>query len=157
MLVKVHDRLFIGNDSDCFTHKDGWVTVHACKSPCHQYAVRYKGNLPRDHPNYLIKEDCENLFLNIIDPPQPLFMMPLFTVSLEFIDRNWASGKNILIHCNKGESRSPSIALLFLAKKLGVINSVSYDSAKTDFIKIYPTYNPGSGIKIYLTKHWMEI
>ena len=60
-------------------------------------------------------EEANDLYLNIIDPPGPLFMPPLFTSFLEFAVRNWEEGKNILIHCNQGESRAPSMGLLFLA------------------------------------------
>jgi predicted protein tyrosine phosphatase len=59
-----------------------------------------------------------DLYLNIIDPPVPLFKPPLFSSFLVFADKHWRSGKKLLIHCNQGESRAPSLALLFLEKKL---------------------------------------
>ncbi len=46
-----------------------WAIIHACKSPCHQGAVGYIGNLDRTHPNYLVLESGSDLFLNMIDPP----------------------------------------------------------------------------------------
>jgi len=154
MKIRIYDRLQIGSDDECFIKKDGWVTVHACKSPCHQNAVGYRGSLPSDHPNYLVLERENNLFLNMIDPPQPLFMMPLFTNFMKFISVYWGGGKNVLIHCNKGESRAPSLGLLFLAKHVNVINNESYIKAKREFMKIYPFYTPGTGIQIYLETNW---
>ena len=34
---------------------------------------------------------------------------------LEFSNKHWRQGKKLLIHCNQGESRAPSLALLFVA------------------------------------------
>jgi len=156
-MFKISERLFIGSESECFEDKYGWAVVHACKSPCHQRAVGYQGSLNKDHPNYLSLEKGNNLFLNMIDPPQPLFMMPLFTEFLKYSMKHWKSNKNIFIHCNKGESRAPSLALLFLAKEIKSIRSVSYDQAREDFIKIFPAYIPGIGIQIYLRNNWEKI
>jgi len=154
---KIYEHLFVGTDSDCFDNKTGWATVHACKSPCHQRAVGYRGSLPSSHPHYLVLEKGPNLYLNMIDPPQPLFMMPLFTNFLAFARNNWHEGKNILIHCNLGESRAPSLALLFLAKIGSVIPNDSFDSAHQEYRKIDPHYYPRQGIQIYLRKNWEEL
>lgn len=156
-MQEVHNRIFVGCDYECFESKQGWVTVHACKSPCHQIAVGYRGSLPSNHPNYLVLERKNNLYLNMIDPPQPLFMMPLFTEFLRFTRIHWNNGKNIFIHCNKGESRAPSLALLFLAKVIGKISNESFEKAKEEFMIIYPYYTPGIGIQIYLRENWDAI
>jgi len=76
---KVHKRVFVGAELDCFHRGEGWATVHACKSPCHQRAVGYRKSLSSSHPNYLVLEEAPNLYLNMIDPPVPLFMPPLFS------------------------------------------------------------------------------
>jgi len=93
----------------------------------------------------------------MIDPPQPLFMMPLFIEFLKFAIKHWNNGMNLFIHCNKGESRAPSLALLFLAKKMNSIRNGSYDQAREDFVKIYSAYMPGAGIQIYLRNNWEKI
>ncbi len=155
-MKEIYERVFVGCDYECFENKKGWVTVHACKSPCHQRAVDYRGSLPQNHPNYLVLKRENNLYLNIIDSPAPLFMMPLFIEFLRFIKCHWSEGKNVLIHCNQGESRAPSLALLFLAKDIGLISNESYEKAKKEFMKIYLSYSPGTGIQIYLRNHWRE-
>ncbi len=106
------------------------------------------------HPNYLVLERKNNLYLNMIDPPQPLFKMPLFTEFLKFVKHHWNEEKNVFIHCNKGESRAPSLALLFLAKEVGEISNESFGNAKEEFKKIYPYYTPGTGIHIYINENW---
>lgn len=153
---KVHERLFVGTESDCFHQGEGWAMVHACKSPCHQRAVGYRGSLSRSHPNYLVLEEVSNLYLNMIDPPGPLFMPPLFSEFLRFASAQWNGGKHVLIHCNQGESRAPSLALLFLAKVPGVLPAESFDVAKQAYLRVDPAYFPGQGIQTYLRQHWHE-
>lgn len=153
-MFEIYSDLFIGSQHDCFYgNRDEWAVIHACKSPCHQKALGYRGNLPSTDPHYLVYEAGNHLFLNIIDPPKPLFKIPLFIRSLDFIDRH-ISDRKVLIHCNHGFSRAPSIALLYLAKRLKLINNDSYEAAFSDFKEIYPYYQPGTGIAIYLSRNW---
>ena len=98
-----------------------WAIIHACKYPCHRNAVGYGRSISPEHPNYLFIKREQNLFLNIIDPAQPLFMNPLFVESLRFSKYYYNSGKNLLYHCNQGDSRAPSLALLQLSKNINVI------------------------------------
>lgn len=156
-VYEVHPNLFVGSDANCFfMQRDDWAVVHACKSPCHQRALDYRRSLSSSHPNYLFFEKGNHLFLNIIDPYRPLFKLPLFTKSLEFIEKH-ISRRKVLIHCNEGYSRSPSLALLYLAKRVKTIDGTSFDSASQDFRKLFPHYRPKSGIVIYLKAKWKEI
>lgn len=156
-MFEIFERLFIGSVSDCRSGDAEWAIVHACKSPCHKHAVGYYGSLPLLHPHYLLLEKESDLYLNIIDPSKPLFVPPLFTTFLRFSEKQWYEGKNILIHCELGESRAPSLALIFLAKSMEVINSFSFRNAKNDFQKLYPFYRPGLGIQIYLENNWESL
>jgi len=156
-MKEVHERVFVADDLSCTGGGIELAVVHACKNPCHQRAIGYSGSLPSAHPNYLVFEQGNNLFLNIIDPPAPLFMPPLFSNFLSFASRHWGEGRKLLIHCNRGESRAPSLALLFLAKHLSVIDSSSYQDARREFQAIYPQYAPGNGIQAYFTKHWNSL
>lgn len=153
---QVYQRVFVGTDLECRTGDSSWAIVHACKSPCHQKAVGYRGSLPPNHPNYLVLENKCDLYLNMIDPPRPLFMLPLFTTFMEFAAKHWDAGQSLLIHCNLGESRAPSLAMLFMAKHTDTIDDSSFDAAAADFLRIFPRYAPGLGIQIYLRQHWSE-
>ncbi|MDH5449054.1 MAG: dual specificity protein phosphatase family protein [Nitrosopumilus sp.] len=155
-MLEVYPNLFIGSEGECFfKDRDDWAVIHACKSPCHQKAVGYKGNLSPTHPNYLTYEVRNHLFLNMIDPPAPLFKPQLFMASLDFIEKH-ISERKVLIHCNLGLSRSPSIALLYLAKRAKVINGESYMKATQDFRKLFRYYKPRRGIAVYLDLYWLE-
>jgi hypothetical protein len=133
------------------------AVVNCCKSPCHQKAAGYKGSLAKDHLNYLWLRRENDLYLNMIDPPIPLFRPEMFATYLSFAREMWHSGKTLLIHCNQGESRAPSLALLFLAKCLRILPNSSFDVARQQFLTLYPTYAPGQGLQTYLGANWADI
>ncbi len=161
-MFEVHPNLFIGSEAECPFGSSGRVAgealavVHACKSPCHQKAVGYRGSLPRAHPHYLVLEVENDLFLNMIDPDTPLFMPPLFERSLDFVEKH-ISARKVLIHCNLGLSRSPSLALLYMAKRAKAISDDSYSAAKKQFLSTFPHYQPGLGIQTYLSRNWTTL
>jgi len=157
-MIKVAENLYVGNDEDARHNAFNEMSfVHACKTS-HQQGVGYIGNLAKDHPLYLVYERGRELFLNIIDakfPLSPNFGDPLFKAAFDFIDKK-INDIEVLVHCNQGLSRSPSIALAYMAKK-GLLPSESYKEASEEFKKIYPDYNPGVGIVHYLENHWSHI
>ncbi len=98
-----------------------------------------------------------NLYLNIVDPDIPLFMPQTFVDFMNFSQKHYSEGMNLLIHCNLGESRAPSLALLFMAKGMHVISDRSYEEARREFQISYPGYMPGLGIFRYFTENWNEL
>lgn len=154
---EISENLFIGNDFDCSTNGSNFAIIHACKT-CHQKGIGYRGNLSSTHPNYLIYDNDNNLFLNLVDMDRELlskFTHPIMKSALNFI-RNHIKTEKILVHCNQGRSRSPSICLVYLAQN-GIISSNSYINAKEEFEKIYPDYSPGKGVELYLHKNWGSV
>jgi len=152
-------NLFVGNLRDCFyVHNPDWAVIHACKHPCHQQAVGYQGNLDPSHPRYLSIERDNHLFLNMVDMvgmPSYQFTKQIVQTALDFIDEKIVDHK-VLIHCNKGQSRAPIIALLFLSKRRKAISNRSYEEARKGFIKLFVNYQPGKGLENYLIKYWGE-
>lgn len=157
MRVAINDRLSFGDDEECTHANDGAVAVvHACKDPCHRRAVGYTTRtIPSNHPHYLVLERGHHLYLNLIDPDQPLFMMPSFVAFLAFVDGQIAE-RPVLIHCNKGESRAPSLTLVYMSKRLALLPNDSYAAAASAFRSKYP-YNPGRGIQTWLDKNWNNL
>lgn len=153
-MIRIYDGFYVGDQTDCIPIAPGWATVHACKHPCHFGII---GKVGRNDKHYLSLDTGYNLYLNIIDPPKPLFKIETFTTALNFIKQHWHAGNPILIHCNQGESRAPSIALLFLANHTGIITNASYDQAAERFIELYPKYKPGQGIQTFLRQHWLDL
>lgn len=129
-----------------------WAVVHACKFPCHRAHVGYNGKIEKTHPHYLAAEKNGHLYLNIIDPPVPLFQKESFAIFFDFIDRH-PGQRPLLIHCNQGESRAPSLSLLVMAKRLSLLPDTDYKTARSAFAAKYP-YKPGGGISQFLEEHW---
>jgi hypothetical protein len=155
-MIEVEPGVYVGTESDCRPGSQEWSVVHACKHPCHRNAVGYTTRISPNHPNYLVLKTEFDLFLNIIEPDQPLFMLPLFTETLNFTREHMQQNRKLLFHCNQGESRPPALAMLHLAKYLGVIEASTYDLAVSDFLPRYPMFRPGLGIQIYMRQHWNE-
>lgn len=126
--------------------------VHACKEPCHKQAVCYTKNLDPSHPDYLHRERGTDLYLNMIDPPLPLFKHESFTLFFEFVDRQIAL-RPVIIHCNQGASRAPSLTLLYMAKRLGLLPNTDYQAARREFENRFP-YSPSRGIELFLSENW---
>lgn len=156
-MIEINNNIYIGDDSDCLNNNADIAIIHACKT-CHQKGVEYRGNLPSAHPNYLILETNDNLYLNMVDMEReflPKFTHPIMKSSLVFI-KKYFSEKPILIHCNQGFSRSPSIGLVYLARE-NEISNTSYIGAKNNFLEKYPQYAPGRGIELYLQNNWNDL
>lgn len=145
-MQEIYKNLYVGNDRDCREFKG--AIVHACQS-CF---VRYAKN---KNDNYF--EDGDNLYLNLLDIVSLSFEYanPMIKKSIEFIDKKIVE-KEVLVHCNFGASRSPSIALLYMAKK-GYINNNSFKEAAIDFMNIYKYYSPNMGMNNYFSTHWYDI
>ena len=158
-LIEVHSNLFVGDERDyelTVAGQPGWAVVHACKEPYHRNALGYRTRgAPKDHAEYLVARRGDRLFLNIVDADAPEFFAPaMIDQALDFIDEKRAQGQKVLVHCNQGESRGPSIALLYMATRLGVLPSASLDAAEASFRTIYPGYAPKQGMREHLRLSW---
>ena len=156
-MKEIIENLYVGTDFDCSAVGSDFAVIHACKT-CHKKGVGYSGNLSPTHPSYLVYENHNNLFLNIVDMDRELlskYTHPIMKSALNFI-RDHIKTEKILVHCNQGQSRSPSIGLVYLAQN-GNISSNSYINAKEEFVKIYPEYLPGKGLELYLHKNWESV
>jgi hypothetical protein len=141
-----------------------WAVVHACKDPMHRSMVGYTGRgCPKESPEYLWAERGNRLALNIVDAPKPEFFdKVMIDKALDFIDEKLKAGMKVLVHCNQGESRSPSIALLYVLSR-GIKSTGEYlrdgdtlEDCEAEFMKVYPEYNPGAGIRGFMKEHWQS-
>jgi predicted protein tyrosine phosphatase len=158
-MIEVYPSFFIGSEADyemIVSQQSGWCIVHACKEPYHRRLLGYSGRgAPKGHPEYLMAERGNRLFLNLVDADDPAFIpKEIIDAGLRFIDKALKSGSKVLIHCNQGESRAPSIGLLYLVIHTNCIPRTSLNEAETAFRKIYHGYNPKNGMRGFLTKYW---
>lgn len=88
----------------------------------------------------------------MVDPPVPLFRHEIFQVFFEFVDRQIAQ-QPVIIHCNQSMSRAPSLAMLYMAKRLKLLPDTDYTLARQEFEKRFP-YSSGLGIESFLSSEW---
>lgn len=152
-------RLFIADQEGCKCKAPMLgdriaAKVHACKNPCHFGRV---GQLTPADRRYIGFEEGGDLFLNIIDPKQPLFQRATFEYFLRFARDNWLEERPVFIHCNAGKSRSVTLAILFLAKVLGELPNSSYDDAWDKFEERFGPYTPSEGIEGWMRDNWNSL
>ena len=157
-MIEICKNLFIGNEQDYefkVKNQQKWQVVHACKEPYHRKLLGYSGRgAPKSNPEYLIARRENKLFLNIVDADSPDYIpKEIIDAALEFIHKSLSDDIPCLVHCNQGESRSPSIGLLYMARE-GQLPVMDLKSAELEFRKIYPVYNPKSGIRGFIVKYW---
>lgn len=162
IMIEISKNLFIGNISDYYSraNDNDFVFVHATQTIHYQLmGWDRKFNKPNKlHPNYIKYKDEKRFSLNWVDGVASLYdwtKVETFIEILDFIDSSIKSGKKVLVHCDQGQSRSPTVGLLYMAFRSNEIPKESFVLAEREFRKIYPFYNP-SGIADYVNMHWAE-
>ena len=160
-MTEVHPRLFIGDERDyemTVKYQEGWWVVHACKDPYHRHLLGYKGRgAPKEHPEYFFARRATRLYLNLVDVANPDYVAKqIIDAAIAFIDEAFREGGRVLVHCNRGESRSPSIGLLYLATRTVVLPKAAFSEAEAHFRQLYPRYSPSAGMRGFLAQYWSE-
>lgn len=160
------DQVFLGAESgtdrclDCALIEitANWFIIHAAKEPWHRDALGYTGRgAPPNDPEYLVAKRPGELMLNLVDMPvlKEQYTNPIFEAAFEAIDRAFAEGKKVLVHCNEGKSRAPTIALLWLGSAaLEDYHDKTFEQAVEKFRELYPEYEPGAGVEAYARARW---
>ncbi len=151
-MIKIHN-IHIGNKNDLQMFDDSWAFVHACKTS-HQSRLGYT-KPPKDKPYYIEFRDGNHLYLNWIDETTgEYFQVETFKTALDFIDE-YISNRNIFIYCDQGQSRGPTLGLVYLAKRTDYLEN-NFEKALNKFMDVYPNYQP-SGIIKFVQLNWESI
>jgi len=160
-MIEVLKNMFVGDQNDYENYvkfKNDFSVVHACKEPYHRKALGYlRRGAPKNHPEYLIARRENKLILNLIDSDDPNYIPEkIIFEAVNFIEEEISHGKKVLLHCNQGESRGPGIGMICFARSKS-IPDLSYFSARKEFKKVYPKYNPSLGISKFLELNWQKL
>lgn len=167
-MKQVYDKIYVGTVEDAkIADCLGMALLGACKEPLHRRYAKLQDSdtygyigraMPKDEKEYLYAERENALYCNLIDTPNVEFISDeIIDKCMEFIDNKVAKGKSVLIVCNQAESRSPSIALMWLMKEGHFDKNMSYSEVVFEFRKkYYENYNPGRGFLDYTNKFWEE-
>lgn len=157
-MIEVCPNLYVGNEDDeaRVRFEQGWFIIHACKEPYHRDELGYSGRAaPASHPEYLMAyRDCR-LILNLVDVFDVAYIRPEIIDAALAAIRDNIGAMNVLVHCNRGQSRSPTIALLYLLQSTDLFDDCDgIDEAIAAFTVIYPHYFPARGMADYVRLNW---
>lgn len=120
----------------------------------HQSVVGWTGRgCNQDNPYYLFKREPDAIYLNMIDGDDPKYVNDeMINPALDFIHQHLQSGNEVFIYCSLGESRSPSIALMYLLEH-GLIEK-SANTINSFRTNLYPAFAPKNGNIQYIKQRW---
>ena len=149
----------MGGDKDVPEAKD--VGMHGCGAEKtaltgHRDLLGYTTRAAPKGQNYLFVRKGDHAAMNLIDTDDPeLFPKKCFSEGIRFTQEMWSEGKKILVHCNAGHSRGPTMAMLFL-RSIGELPQ-PFNRAEKIFHTLYPPYDPGHGMEFWARKLWDKI
>lgn len=157
-MQKVSNNIYIGKAIEAYgLEKNAWSLLGVTNT--YHYFVHdwVRGGKYSDDPCYIIHEEPGLMSVNWVDAAARFFDyqgkgVENFKRILDFIEKQ---EKPVFIFCDQGISRSPSVAMVHLAKRLKVIPD-TFSEAIEAFLELYPTYAPG-GIADFLAEKWEEI
>lgn len=158
-MEEIIDRLYVGDDADYTRTKDksNFSFLRCCKEgpSGHRDLAGYRtpGAPKGDH--YLLIRKGNTLALNMIDVDDPSFVADeMVKAGLQFIKERLETGDKVLVACNRGHSRGPVMALLYL-RSVGELPQ-PFLKAEHIFRTLYRKYDPGKGTRQWARSHWRE-
>ncbi|MEM3063128.1 MAG: dual specificity protein phosphatase [Nitrososphaerota archaeon] len=146
-MIEIYHNLFIGSADS----RKNWleIIVTAARDPWFKEL-----NLPATQLWY---EDDKQLILNLVDADDISYIpIPLIEKALNFIHNNIQQHK-ILLHCNYGISRSPSVGFLYLLKHTDIFYSLSLGESIEKFRNIYKNWYPNRGMALFCIMYFKKI
>lgn len=152
-------KLFVGTKEEYPTaiHKGMKIVCalnRASGFVTHQSVVGWQGRgCNSDNPFYLVKQEEDAIYLNMIDGEDPKYINDaMINPALDFIQHHLNNDNEVFIYCSLGESRSPSIALMYLLEN----NLIEKTAHTVGFFRsqYYPNYAPKNGNLLYIKNRW---
>src|ERR1039458_9546391 len=159
-MIEIIKNLWLGSDKDNETAANkGWpILICAKDGPfSHRAELKYTGQSAPKGEQYYYVDRGNKRHLNLIDPDSPqLIPKQVINAGLEWITTYMEDDISpILVHCNQGKSRSPSLVLAYL-RTVGEMPNGFLQSEKK-FKTIYPPYDPMQGIQSFMQFNWRNL
>lgn len=153
MAVQVFPGLFVGPAADIY--KFSGSILHCARDPWFAQAMSLppSESLFRDTTGkrvcLWVRMNPNEMALNMVDAADgKYFCDDLIDAGLNFITERFAETESVLVHCNMGISRSPSMAFLWMFEHGYLDDEFRY--AVPQFREKYKDWCPGNGIWAYL-------
>lgn len=156
-MIEVCSGLFVGSaaDEEAISGQEGWYVISAARDPFHREALGgYTGRgAPKGDPEYYMAYRDDRLILNLVDAADPAYIPEVvINAALDAIRENRGSKLDVLIHCNQGHSRAPTIAFLYMHRQGALPDD--FELALEHFGRIYTDFAPAKGMLEYARAHW---
>lgn len=152
-------RLYVGSDDDVAeAKKRGYARLAATKDgpDSHRSMLGYTSLGAPKGKDYLFARRGDVMALNLIDVEDPdLIPDDVLEAGVAFINEMMLAGKKILVHCNAGRSRGPTMALLYM-RSVGEAPQ-PFNRAKHIFHTLYPPYSPAHGMEYHARRLWDDL
>lgn len=158
--MEVYPNLFVGDDVafQKLQGKPGWSFLRCCKEGPggHRQLLGYSTLGAPKGTHYLWAKKGSVLALNLLDLSDPNFIDEgMVNRGLDFIEKRLNAGDKVLVACNQGLSRGPTMAMMYL-RRIGDLPE-GYRAAYKIFKTIYHKYDPGAGVQQYAKAHWNQL
>lgn len=154
MITMISTYVFIGSDDDLPNLKTSPPILHAAKEPWHRKFLGYiTPGAPKENPEYYVsvRHYYNECALNLVDSPDVNYIpKEVIDAGVNFVNFHRAKAKKVFIHCNKGLSRAPTIAMLVMAPSF----PKDFEEALEHFKYIFPEYEPGQGMLDFAKANW---
>ncbi len=159
-MIQIKDiKLFVGTKEEYFSAKQKGMKIVCALNRAngfvtHQSVVGWQGRgCNPASPYYLFKRESDAIYLNMIDGDDPKYVNDeMINPALDFIHQHLTSGNEVFIYCSLGESRSPSIALMYMLEfDLIERNTNTLNVFRSEY---YPFFTPKLGNALYIKKRW---
>lgn len=150
------EGIYVGSDVDVPKAKErGYAILAACKEGPngHRAMLGYHTLGAPKGKDYLYARKGDWMALNLLDVEDPQ-MIPdkVITAGIAFIAEMMNEKKKILVHCNAGHSRGPTMAMLYL-RSVGELPQ-PFNRAKHIFKTLYHPLSMGHGMEFHARDMW---
>lgn len=156
-LHRIINGIYVGDSQayDSVRANPEWSYLLAAQS-FHREHLGYTGRgAPKDSPHYLWHEDGHTLRLNLVDADNVRFIDDrVIEKALVWCLGEYGQHRTVLLACDKGQSRSPTLAIMLL-RRLGKLDWATCDFARERMDQILGgSYRPNKGMRDYLERWW---
>jgi hypothetical protein len=148
-MIKVTEKLYIARCSESVQNRlPAAAHIYCCQQPCSRTSAQLPPALCTAGAPEAPRE-----FISLVNTEIPYYQAADFNHHLDLLDRRLHGGEVVLLS-EHGESRAPSLALLWMVFRGKLLSKSSFAAARADFSRIYPKYLPWPGWVIFFEQEW---
>jgi hypothetical protein len=157
---EIYHHVYVGDDTayDRLKDKDGWSFLRCCKygPGGHAQTLGYHTLAAPEGREHFVVKRGHLMALNMLDLDDPHYVDPeMVQQGLDFAKEELLSGRKLLIACNAGQSRGPTMGLMFL-RSIGDMPH-AYLMSQRIYHTIYDAYKPSQGIEQFARSVWPNL